>query len=89
MGREGDVASVTEVNAAGSSHFVSTARAVQYMLCCQAWGDMLSMHLGMQHVHDGEDGEDGKGGRGAEGGSQAWWLLGRLGVVLSSWVPSS
>ena len=71
MGREGDVASVTEVNTTGSSRFVSTTRAVQYMLCCQAWGDALtlSMHLGMQHVHDGEDGEDGKGGGGAEGGS--------------------
>ena len=34
-------------------------------------GDVLSMHLGMQHVavRDGEDGEDGKGGSGGmEGG---------------------
>ena len=50
---------------------------------------MLGTHLGMQRVRDGKDGENGKGGGGAEGGSQAWWLLGRLGVVLSSWVPSS
>ena len=42
------------------------------MLCCQAWGDALGTHLGVQRVHDGEngeDGEDGKGGGGAEGGS--------------------
>ena len=39
------------------------------MLCCQARGDALSMHLGMQCVCDSEDGEDGKGGGGAEGGS--------------------
>ena len=61
--------SVTEVNAARSSCLVSAARAVHYMLCCQAWGDALSTHLGMQCVHDGKDGEDGKGGGGAEGGS--------------------
>ena len=47
------------------------------------------MHLGVQCVCDGEDGEDGKGGSGVEGGSRAWRLLGHLGVVLSSWVPSS
>ena len=77
---------------------MSAARDVHYMLCCQAWGDMLGMHLGVQCVHDGEDGEDSKGGSGedgedskggsgAEGGSQAWWLLGHLGVVPSSWGP--
>ena len=63
------MASVTEVNATGSSRFVSAARAVQYMLCCQARGDTLGTHLGMQHVRDGEDSEDGKGGGGAKGGS--------------------
>ena len=75
------MASVTEVNATGSSRFMSVARAVQYMLCCQARGDALGMHLGMQHVRDGEDSEDGKGGGGAEGGSRAWQLLG---IVLSA-----
>ena len=59
------------------------------MLCCQAPGDALGMHLGVQRVRDGKDSENGKSGGGAEGGSQAWWLLGRLGIVLSSWVPSS
>ena len=54
------------------------------MLCCQAQGDMLSTHFGMQRVHDGKDGVDGKGGGTAEGGSRAWWLLG---VILSSWGP--
>ena len=39
------------------------------------------MHLGVQHVHDGEDGEDGKGDGGAEGGSRAWRLL-------ATWVSS-
>ena len=43
----------------------------------------------VQLVCDGKDSEDGKGGGGAEGGSRAWRLLGHLGVVLSSWVPSS
>ena len=38
------------------------------MLCCQAWGDALGMHLGMQRVCDSEDGEDGKGGGSMEGG---------------------
>ena len=54
------------------------------MLCCQARGDVLGMHLGIQHVHDGEDGEGSKGGGGAEGGSRAWQLLG---VILLSWGP--
>ena len=39
------------------------------MLCCQAHGDTLGMHLGVQCVCDGKDGEAGKGGGGAEGGS--------------------
>ena len=69
------MASVTEVNATGLSRFVSAARAVQYMLCCQALGDTLGTHLGMQRVHDSEDSEDGKGGSGVEGGSRAWQLL--------------
>ena len=95
MGREGDAASVTEVNAtrssrfmnaARSSRFVNATRAVHYMLCFQAWGDTLSMHLGMQHVHDGEDSEDSKGGGGTEGGSRAWQLLG---IILSGFVPIS
>ena len=34
-------------------------------------GDVLSMHLGMQCMHDGEDNEDGEGGSGTEGGSRA------------------
>ena len=47
-------------------------------------GDVLGMHLGMQHMHDGEDGEDGKGGSSMEGGSQAWQLLG---VIPLPWGP--
>ena len=78
------MALVTEVNAAGSSCFVSAARAVHYMLCCQAQGDVLGMHLGVQRVHDGEDSEDSKGGGSMEGGSRAWRLLG---VILLSWGP--
>ena len=85
MGREGDVASVTEVNATGLSRFVSAARAVQYMLCCQALGDTLGTHLGMQRVHDSEDSEDGKGGSGVEGGSRARWQLSMAAAVPSSW----
>ena len=76
--------SVTEVNAAGSSRFVKATKAVHYMLCCQAQGDVLDIHLGMQCVHDGKDSEDGKGGGGVEGGSQAWRLLG---VIPLSWGP--
>ena len=86
MGREGDAASVTEVNATRLSHFVSATRAVHYMLCCQAWGDALSTHFGMQHVHDGKDSEDSKGGGGTEGGSRAWRLLG---IILSGFIPIS
>ena len=48
---------------------MSTTRAVHYTLCCQAWGDAVGMHYGVQRVCDGEDGEDSKGGSGAEGGS--------------------
>ena len=74
------------MNAARSSRFVNATRAVHYMLCCQAWGDALNTHLGMQHVCDGKDHEDGKGGGGVEGGSRAWRLLG---IILSGFVPIS